>query len=83
YELPCFLGPVEAGAAVAVMLAYNLVNGRPAHLTPLLDAELRPCAPDGLAAVSDAYAPSNVAGVQAYLPTHAEAHAAMLNAGLD
>ncbi|GAA3462934.1 beta-glucosidase [Saccharothrix longispora] len=83
YELPCFRGPVEAGAAVAVMLAYNLVNGRPAHLTPLLDAELRPCAPDGLAAVSDAYAPSNVAGVQAYLPTHAEAHAAMLNAGLD
>ncbi|TQM84728.1 beta-glucosidase [Saccharothrix saharensis] len=83
YELPCFRGPVEAGAAVAVMPSYNLVNGRPAHLSPLIGQELRRWAPNGLAVVSDAYAPSNVAGLQAYLPTHAEAHAAMLDAGVD
>ncbi|MFI9008356.1 beta-glucosidase [Actinosynnema sp. NPDC053489] len=83
YELPCFRGPVEAGAAVAVMPSYNLVNGRPAHLSPLIAEELRAWAPDGLAVVSDAYAPSNVAGLQAYLPTQAEGHAALLNAGLD
>ncbi|MCC8243620.1 beta-glucosidase family protein [Saccharothrix luteola] len=83
YELPCFRGPVEAGAAVAVMASYNLVNGRPAHLSPLIEQELRTWAPDGLAVVSDAYAPSNVAGLQAYLPTQAEGHAALLNAGLD
>ncbi|MFJ6676846.1 beta-glucosidase [Actinosynnema sp. NPDC091369] len=83
YELPCFRGPVEAGAAVAVMPSYNLVNGRPAHLSPLIEQELRTWAPNGLAVVSDAYAPSNVAGLQAHLPTHAEAHAAMLEAGVD
>ncbi|MEV8438046.1 glycoside hydrolase family 3 C-terminal domain-containing protein [Actinosynnema sp. NPDC051121] len=83
YELPCFRGPVEAGAAVAVMPSYNLVNGRPAHLSPLIEDELRTWAPDGLAIVSDAYAPSNVAGLQAYLSTQAEGHAALLNAGLD
>ncbi|WP_236594906.1 beta-glucosidase family protein [Saccharothrix sp. 6-C] len=83
YELPCFRGPVEAGAAVAVMPSYNLVNGCPAHLSPLIEQELRTWAPDGVAVVSDAYAPSNVAGLQAYLPTQAEGHAALLNAGLD
>ncbi|MFT7834832.1 glycoside hydrolase family 3 C-terminal domain-containing protein [Saccharothrix sp. BKS2] len=83
YELPCFRGPIEAGAAVAVMPSYNLVNGRPAHLSPLIGRELRAWAPDGLAVVSDAYAPSNVAGTQGYLPTQVEAHAALLKAGLD
>ncbi|PSL52537.1 beta-glucosidase [Saccharothrix carnea] len=83
YELPCFRGPIEAGAAVAVMPSYNLVNGRPAHLSPLIGQELRTWAPDGLAIVSDAYAPSNVAGLQAYLATQAEGHAALLDAGLD
>ncbi|WP_447002891.1 beta-glucosidase family protein [Saccharothrix isguenensis] len=83
YELPCFRGPIEAGAAPAVMPSYNLVNGRPAHLSPLIEQELRTWAPDGVAVVSDAYAPSNVAGMQGYLPTQAEGHAALLNAGLD
>ncbi|OKI37651.1 hypothetical protein A6A25_18120 [Saccharothrix sp. CB00851] len=83
YELPCYRGPIEAGAAVAVMPSYNLVNGRPAHLSPLIGQELRRWAPDGLAIVSDAYAPSNVAGLQAYLATQPEGHAALLNAGLD
>ncbi|HUQ60860.1 glycoside hydrolase family 3 C-terminal domain-containing protein [Lentzea sp.] len=81
YELPCFRGPVEAGAAVAVMPSYNLVNGRPAHLTPHIEDHLRGWGE--VAVVSDAWAPSNVAGLQAYLPDEATAHAAMLLAGLD
>ncbi len=36
YELPAFRAPIEAGAAGAVMASYNLVNGRPAHVSPLL-----------------------------------------------
>ncbi|GAA1290419.1 beta-glucosidase family protein [Saccharothrix xinjiangensis] len=83
YELPCFRGPIEAGAAVAVMPSYNLVNGRPAHLSPLIEGELRGWAPVGVAVVSDAYAPSNVAGVQGYLPDQVEGHAALLRAGVD
>ena len=83
YELPCFRGPISAGAAVAVMPSYNLVNGRPAHLSPYLNEHLRRWTGDEIAVLSDALAPSNVAGVQAYFETQAEAHAAMLRAGLD
>ncbi|MFI9812123.1 beta-glucosidase family protein [Saccharothrix variisporea] len=76
YELPCFLGPLAA--AVAVMPSYNLVNGRPAHVSPLLGL-----LPPDVAVLSDAYAPSNIAGLQGFLPTQAEGHAAALIAGLD
>ena len=44
YELPAFRAPIAAGAAVAVMASYNLVNGRPAHVSPLIDD--RPAALD-------------------------------------
>ncbi|HEX7301873.1 glycoside hydrolase family 3 C-terminal domain-containing protein [Lentzea sp.] len=81
YELPCFRGPIAAGAAVAVMPSYNLVNGRPAHLTPHIEEHLRRWGE--VAVVSDAWAPSNVAGAQAYHPDDVTAHAAMLRAGLD
>ncbi|MFD5824634.1 glycoside hydrolase family 3 C-terminal domain-containing protein [Lentzea sp. NPDC060358] len=81
YELPCFRGPVEAGAAVAVMPSYNLVNGRPAHLAPQIEDHLRRWG--DVAVVSDAWAPSNVAGEQAYHPDDVTAHAALLRAGLD
>src|SRR6185437_554663 len=33
YDLPPFRIPIEAGAAAAVMASYNLINGRPAHLS--------------------------------------------------
>ena len=36
YDLPPFRAPIEAGAATGVMPSYNLVNGRPAHVSPLL-----------------------------------------------
>src|SRR5438132_6488509 len=41
YELPAYREPIESGAAVAVMPSYNLVNGRPAHLSPLINDVLR------------------------------------------
>ena len=54
YELPAFRPALEKGAAVAVMPSYNLVNGRPAHLSPLINDVLRAWAPDDLLVVSDA-----------------------------
>ncbi|WP_016700033.1 glycoside hydrolase family 3 C-terminal domain-containing protein [Actinoalloteichus spitiensis] len=83
YELPAFEIPLRSGAAVAVMPSYNLVNGRPAHLSPLINDTLREWAGSGLAVFSDAYAPSNVAGSQRYLPDHPAGFAAVLRAGVD
>ncbi|NYI04408.1 glycoside hydrolase family 3 C-terminal domain-containing protein [Allostreptomyces psammosilenae] len=83
YELPAYRGPLQAGAALAVMPSYNLVNGRPAHLSPLINSALREWARDGLFVTSDALAPSNVAGEQAYLPDQPSGHAALLHAGVD
>ncbi len=83
YELPAFRAPIEAGTAVAVMAAYNLVNGRPAHLSPLINEVARRWTDDHLLFVSDAFAPSNVASLQHYHPDHVTSHAAMLRAGLD
>jgi len=83
YELPAYRPAIASGAAVAMMLAYNFVNGRPAHLTTYLNEIVRTWAPDELMVVSDAYAPTNIAGDQAYYPTHPEGHAAAVRAGLD
>ncbi|MFI9589427.1 glycoside hydrolase family 3 protein [Nonomuraea sp. NPDC052265] len=66
YELPAFRPAIEQGVAVAVMPSYNLVNGRPAHLSPLIGEVLRAWAPGDLLVVSDAYAPGNLTGLQAY-----------------
>lgn len=75
YELPAFLGPLTS--AVAVMASYNLVNGRPAHLSPLINEVL-----GDILVLSDAFAPSNVVNIQSYYPDHATSHAAMLKAGM-
>ncbi|TCO42271.1 beta-glucosidase [Kribbella antiqua] len=83
YELPAFRAPIEAGAAVAVMPSYNLVNGRPAHLSPLINDALRAWTTDDLLVVSDAYAPANLFGLQAYYPDGPTAYAAALKAGVD
>jgi beta-glucosidase len=83
YELPAFRGPIESGAAVAVMASYNLVNGRPAHLSPLINDELRSWCEDELLVVSDAQAPTNVATTQGYYPDHVASHAALVRAGVD
>ncbi|GAA3444237.1 glycoside hydrolase family 3 protein [Planomonospora venezuelensis] len=83
YELPAYRPALEQGAAVAVMPSYNLVNGRPAHLSPLINEVLRTWAPDDVLVVSDAYAPGNFTGLQAYYDDPAEAYAHAIRAGLD
>ncbi|AVT32605.1 beta-glucosidase [Plantactinospora sp. BC1] len=83
YELPAFRAPIATGAAVAVMASYNLVNGRPAHLSPLIGTELRRWTSDEILVVSDAGAVSNIAGAQGYHPDHPSGYAAALRAGID
>jgi beta-glucosidase len=83
YELPAFRAPIEAGAAVAVMPSYNLVNGRPAHLSPLINDTLRTWSRDEVLVVSDAYAPGNLFGLQRYHADGPTAYAAALRAGVD
>ena len=83
YELPAFRTAIEQGAAVAVMASYNRVNGRPAHLSPLINDALRSWTTDDVLVVSDAQAPSNVAQVQHYHADHASSHAALVRAGVD
>ena len=82
YDLPPFRAPIEAGAATGVMPAYNLVNGCPAHVSPLL-AEIRTWTDEELLTCSDAWAPSNLVRTQHYFDDHPQAHAAALKAGLD
>ncbi|MFB6837927.1 glycoside hydrolase family 3 C-terminal domain-containing protein [Streptomyces sp. NPDC056361] len=83
YDLRSFRGAVEAGAVAGVMPAYNLVNGRPNHLSPHLETELRGWTDQELLVCSDAGAPSNLADSQGYFATHEEAVAAALRAGVD
>ncbi|WP_327692724.1 glycoside hydrolase family 3 C-terminal domain-containing protein [Streptomyces sp. NBC_00459] len=85
YDMAAFRPIVASGAATGAMAAYNLVNGRPCHVSPLLD-ELRSWAvPTGheLFVVSDAEAPGNLVDPEHYFDDHAEAHAAALRAGID
>ncbi len=86
YDLAAFRRAVASGAATGVMAAYNLVNGRPCHVTPLLESELRRWAVADRArafVVSDAEAPSNLVDPEHYFDDHAESHAAALKAGID
>ena len=88
YELPPFHAPVAAGVAVGVMPSYNLVNGRPNHVSPYLEGELRQwpageSAGDELVVCSDAEAPSNLVETEHYFADHPAAHAAALRAGVD
>ncbi|HTI25837.1 MAG TPA: glycoside hydrolase family 3 C-terminal domain-containing protein [Kutzneria sp.] len=81
YELPVFLEPLRAGVVAGVMPAYNLVNGVPNHVHPLL-ALLRQAKPD-VVVCSDAFAPSNLVTTERYFASHPESHAAALRAGVD
>jgi beta-glucosidase len=86
YDLAAFRAPIASGAATGVMAAYNLVNGRPCHVSPLIETELRRWArPTGheLFVVSDAEAPSFLVDPEHYFDDHAESHAAALKAGID
>ncbi|RDG38858.1 glycoside hydrolase family 3 C-terminal domain-containing protein [Streptomyces corynorhini] len=83
YDLLAFRAAVQAGAVAGVMPAYNLVNGRPNHLSPYLRDQLRTWTERELLVCSDAGAPSNLTDSEAYFDTHEEATAASLRAGVD
>ncbi|MGY0490568.1 glycoside hydrolase family 3 C-terminal domain-containing protein [Streptomyces sp. WG-D5] len=83
YDLTAFRRPVEAGAVAGVMPAYNLVNGRPNHVSPYLREQLRTWTGQDLLVCSDAGAPSNLVDSEHYFDTHEEALAASLRAGVD
>jgi beta-glucosidase len=82
YELKAFEAPLAAGAATGMMASYNLVNGRPSTVDPLI-GELRSVSKTPLFNVSDAFAPGNLVGSQHYFDTQPEANAAMFKAGID
>ncbi|WP_328631559.1 glycoside hydrolase family 3 C-terminal domain-containing protein [Streptomyces sp. NBC_00356] len=83
YDLRAFKRPVEAGAVAGVMPAYNLVNGRPNHVSPYLREQLRTWTDQDLLVCSDAGAPSNLVDSEHCFATHEEAVAAALRAGVD
>lgn len=83
YDLRAFRDAVRAGAVAGVMPAYNLVNGRPNHVSPLLSRHLRSWTDQPLAVCSDAGAPTNLVDSEHYFDTHEEATAAALRAGVD
>ncbi|MGK9461525.1 glycoside hydrolase family 3 C-terminal domain-containing protein [Streptomyces sp. G6] len=83
YDLRAFHETVRAGAVAGVMPAYNLVNGRPNHVSPYLGRHLRTWTEDDLLVCSDAGAPSNLVDSEHYFDTHEEATAAALRAGVD
>ncbi|HTJ34854.1 MAG TPA: glycoside hydrolase family 3 C-terminal domain-containing protein [Dactylosporangium sp.] len=82
YDEPAFRIPLQAGAATGVMPSYNLVNGRPNTVSPELDA-IRAWSRQPLFNPSDAFAPGNLTGSEAYYATQAEADAAAIKAGLN
>ncbi|MFJ3588757.1 glycoside hydrolase family 3 C-terminal domain-containing protein [Streptomyces sp. NPDC090231] len=83
YDLKAFRDAVRAGAVAGVMPAYNLVNGRPNHVSPFLAQQLRGWTDQSLVVCSDAGAPSNLVDSEHYFDTHEEATAAALRAGVD
>ncbi|WP_369262676.1 glycoside hydrolase family 3 C-terminal domain-containing protein [Streptomyces sp. R35] len=83
YDLRAFRETVEAGAVAGVMPAYNLVNGRPNHVSPYLREHLRTWSDQDLLVCSDAGAPSNLVDSEHYFDTHEEATAAAILAGVD
>ncbi|MEU4615412.1 glycoside hydrolase family 3 C-terminal domain-containing protein [Streptomyces umbrinus] len=83
YDLRAFRETVEAGTVAGVMPAYNLVNGRPNHVSPYLREQLRTWTDQDLLVCSDAGAPSNLVDSEHYFDTHEEATAASLIAGVD
>ena len=82
YDEQAFKPTIQANAATGVMASYNLVNGRPMTVSPLLD-EVRTWTDRTLFNVADAFAPYNLTGSEQYFATQPEANAAMFKAGID
>jgi beta-glucosidase len=82
YDEQAFEPTLRADAATGVMSSYNLVNGRPNTVSPMLN-DIRGLTDKPLFNVSDAFAPGNLPGSQHYYATQPEADAAMFKAGID
>ncbi|HLL67406.1 MAG TPA: glycoside hydrolase family 3 C-terminal domain-containing protein [Micromonosporaceae bacterium] len=82
YDREAFRIPLSADAATGVMPSYNLINGRPTTVTPDLNL-IRTWADQPLFNPSDAGAPNNLTGSQAYFATPAEAHAVAIKNGVN
>ncbi len=82
-ELPAFREPIAAGVAGSLMLAYNRVNGIPAHTQPELVAEARSWSDESIAIVSDAGAPTFLVTIQRAQPDSTRAAAALVRSGVD
>jgi beta-glucosidase len=83
YDQAAFKPAIAADAATGVMASYNLVNGRPNTVNPDLNAVVRSWTAKDLLNVTDAGAPNNLVGSEAYYPNLTEADAAALRAGID
>ncbi|MCH7230788.1 glycoside hydrolase family 3 C-terminal domain-containing protein [Glycomyces sp. L485] len=83
YEFVAQRAAIAGGDAVGAMLSYNLVNGRPAHANPLVNAALRTWTDDEVLVVSDAYGPSMMTADQGYYEDLLGAYTAAVKAGLD
>ncbi|MCX5246376.1 glycoside hydrolase family 3 C-terminal domain-containing protein [Streptomyces sp. NBC_00201] len=83
YDEQAFRPAIAADAATGVMTSYNLVNGRPNTVNPALDDTVRSWTSQRLLNLTDAFAPGNLVGSQAYYGTQTEADAAALKAGID
>ncbi|MEV4549618.1 glycoside hydrolase family 3 protein [Nonomuraea wenchangensis] len=83
YYEPAFKAAISADAATGVMASYNLVNGRPNHVNPDLDAVVRSWTGKTLYNVSDAWGPHALTDLEHYYDNKPEAFAAVLKSGLD
>lgn len=82
-ELPAFRPAIEQKVAGSMMLAYNRVNGVPAHTQPELVAEARSWSDESIAVVSDAGAPSFLVSIQRAQPDKVRGAAALVRSGMD
>ncbi|TDC85516.1 carbohydrate-binding protein [Micromonospora sp. KC606] len=81
YDLPPYLEPIRAGVVASVMPSYNVVNGRPNHVSQhlrLLRDELA-----DLVIVADGYASADIVKKSRFYPDFPPAFAGALRAGLD
>jgi beta-glucosidase len=81
-EVP-FEIPLSRDAATGIMTSYNLVNGRPATVTPDAGGLVRSWSDRTLFNVTDAGAPNNIVNSQKYHPDLPTGDAAILKAGVD
>ncbi|MCO1576944.1 glycoside hydrolase family 3 C-terminal domain-containing protein [Crossiella sp. SN42] len=83
YEEAAFKAAISADAATGVMMAYNLINGRPATAHADANEVIRSWTKRELFNVTDAAGPNNLVQSQRYYADRAEADAATLKAGVE